>query len=109
MLIIQQFSALANFLTFSSFRNTTSLNDPTKVFLFILFIDMFVGFHSAKGWEVILEGIGEHLGLLESKVFINGFIATVPVFIDACIKFWIFSYLTFHSPSTSAIYERMNT
>lgn len=94
-----------------NFSNRTflALSDPAKVFLFILVTDIFVGFHSAEGWEVILEGVSRHFGLPESKVFINGFIATVPVFIDACIKFWIFSYLTRYSPSASAIYERMNT
>jgi hypothetical protein len=94
-----------------SFSNRAflSLNDPTKVFMFILITDMFVGFHSAEGWEVVLEGIAHHFGLPESKVMINGFIATVPVFIDACVKFWIFSYLTRYSPAASAIYERMNT
>lgn len=99
---------LVNLRNFSN-RAFLNFNDPTKVFLFILITDMFVGFHSAEGWEVILEGILHHFGLPESKVFINGFIATVPVMIDACIKFWIFSYLTRYSPSTSAIYERMNT
>lgn len=90
-------------------RAFLSLSDPVKVFLFILVTDMFVGFHSAEGWEVILEGVTDHFGLPESKAFINGFIATVPVVIDSCIKFWIFSYLTRYSPSASAIYERMNT
>ncbi|UBF27671.1 hypothetical protein K9N68_07060 [Kovacikia minuta CCNUW1] len=90
-------------------RAFLSLNDPTKVFLFILITDMFVGFHSVEGWEVILGGILEHFGLPESKVFINSFIATIPVIIDSCVKFWIFSYLTRFSPSASAIYERMNT
>ena len=90
-------------------RTFLNLRDPMKVFLFILITDIFVGFHSAEGWEVILESILGHFGLPESKVFINGFIATVPVFIDSCIKFWIFNYLTRYSPSTSAIYERMNT
>lgn len=94
-----------------SFSNRTFLNlsDPTKVFLFILVTDMFVGFHSAEGWEVILEGIGTHLGLPESKTAIYLFIATVPVIVDSCIKFWIFTYLTRYSPAASAIYERMNT
>ncbi|GAB4460235.1 MAG: hypothetical protein OHK0037_07090 [Elainellaceae cyanobacterium] len=94
-----------------AFTNRTflTLSDPAKVFLFILVTDIFVGFHSAEGWEVVLEGVFRHFGLPESKVFINGFIATVPVFIDSCIKFWIFSYLTRYSPSASAIYERMNT
>lgn len=93
-----------------TFSNQTflSLSDPVKVFLFILVTDMFVGFHSAEGWEVILEGVLHHFGLPESRVFVNGFIATVPVIIDSCIKFWIFSYLTRYSPSASAIFERMN-
>jgi hypothetical protein len=98
-------------ITLRSVTNRTflGLSDPVKVFLFILITDLFVGFHSAEGWEVILEGAARHFGLPESKFFINGFIATVPVMIDAVIKFWIFSYLTRYSPSASAIYERMNT
>lgn len=90
-------------------RAFLGLSDPIKVFLFILVTDMFVGFHSAEGWEVILEGIARHFGLPESKAAINGFIATVPVIADSTIKFWIFSYLTRYSASASAIYERMNT
>lgn len=101
----QRLTVVRNF----SNRAFLSLNDPTKVFLFILVTDMFVGFHSAEGWEVILEGFAHHFGLPESKVFINSFIATIPVIIDACVKFWIFTYLTRYSASASAIYERMNT
>lgn len=101
----QRLAAVQSF----SNRAFLSLNDPTKVFLFILITDMFVGFHSAEGWEVILEGVAHHFGVPESKAVINGFIATVPVVIDSCIKFWIFTYLTRYSPSASAIYERMNT
>jgi hypothetical protein len=70
---------------------------------------MFVGFHSAEGWEVLLESVARHFGVPESRAAINTFIATVPVVLDSCIKFWIFSYLTRYSPSASAIYERMNT
>lgn len=90
-------------------RTFLSLNDPTKVFLFILLTDMFVGFHSAEGWDVLLGGIANHFGLPENQAAINTFIATVPVILDSCIKFWIFNYLTRYSPATSAIYERMNT
>ncbi|MBF2003806.1 MAG: CemA family protein [Synechococcales cyanobacterium M58_A2018_015] len=86
-----------------------TLSDPAKVFLFILVTDMFVGFHSAEGWEVLLQGVTSHFGLPENPAAVNTFIATVPVIIDSCIKFWIFSYLTRYSPSASAIYERMNT
>ncbi|MBW4554153.1 MAG: hypothetical protein KME35_24075 [Aphanocapsa sp. GSE-SYN-MK-11-07L] len=100
-----QLSVLRSF----SNRAFLSLSDPLKVFLFILITDMFVGFHSPEGWEVILEGVSEHFGFPPSKVFVNLFIATVPVIMDTFIKFWIFNYLTRYSPSTSAIYERMNT
>jgi hypothetical protein len=93
----------------ASNRTFLNLRDPLKVFLFILLTDIFVGFHSAEGWEVILAGTLHHFGIPESPVFINSFIATVPVIIDSCIKFWIFNYLTRYSPATSAIYERMNT
>jgi hypothetical protein len=99
---------LASLKTFSN-RTFLGLSDPAKVFLFILITDMFVGFHSAEGWAVLLEGVASHFGLPESRVAINTFIATVPVILDSCIKFWIFTYLTRVSPSASAIYERMNT
>lgn len=93
----------------ANIRNFLSLSDPVKVFIFILVTDMFVGFHSAEGWEVLLEGIAHHFGLPESKVVIHTFIATVPVMMDSVIKFWIFTYLTQFSVAGSAIYERMNT
>jgi hypothetical protein len=79
-------------------RTFLSLSDPTKVFLFILLTDMFVGFHSAEGWSVILNGIGNHFGLPENEAAIGLFIATVPVILDSFIKFWIFNYLTRFSP-----------
>ncbi|HHP7245625.1 MAG TPA: hypothetical protein ACFE0H_13155 [Elainellaceae cyanobacterium] len=50
-----------------------------------------------------------HFGLPERPNAINLFIATVPVMMGSCIKFWIFNYLTRFSSSSSAIFERMNT
>lgn len=74
---------------FSSTANRTflTLTDSVKVFLFILVTDVFVGFHSAEGWEVILESISEYFRIPANKAFVNGFIATVPVIIDSCLKF----------------------
>ncbi|MBD2527766.1 hypothetical protein [Nostoc sp. FACHB-133] len=84
------------------------LNDATKVFLIILFTDMFVGYHSSHGWEVLLEGIAEHFGLPSDRNTIFLFIATVPVMLDATLKYWIFNYLTRKSPSAVAVYRTMN-
>ncbi|MBF2028590.1 MAG: hypothetical protein IGS48_17805 [Oscillatoriales cyanobacterium C42_A2020_001] len=89
-------------------RIFVGLNDATKVFLTILFTDMFVGYHSSHGWEVLLEGIAEHFGLPSDRNTIFLFIATVPVMMDATLKYWIFNYLTRKSPSAVAVYRTMN-
>ncbi len=84
------------------------LSDSAKAFLIILFTDMFVGFHSPHGWEVILEGISRHFGLPESRDFNFLFIATFPVILDTVLKYWIFRYLNRISPSAVATYKNMN-
>ncbi|KFF41459.1 MAG: CemA family [Candidatus Atelocyanobacterium thalassa isolate SIO64986] len=84
------------------------LSDPAKAFLIILFTDMFVGFHSPHGWEVILEGISHHFGLPENQEFNFLFIATFPVILDTVLKYWIFRYLNRISPSAVATYKNMN-
>ncbi len=84
------------------------LNDPTKVFIFILVTDLFVGFHSAEGWEVLLETLSLHFGVTPNRSVIYTFIATVPVILDSAIKFWIFNYLSRSSPSSVAVLEKMN-
>ncbi|WP_107668399.1 proton extrusion protein PcxA [Cyanothece sp. BG0011] len=84
------------------------LSDPAKAFLIILFTDMFVGFHSPHGWEVILEGVAHHFGLPENQEFNFLFIATFPVILDTVLKYWIFRYLNRISPSAVATYKNMN-
>jgi hypothetical protein len=84
------------------------LSDSAKAFIIILFTDIFVGFHSPHGWEVILSGISRHLGLPENHDFIFLFIATFPVILDSVFKYWIFRYLNRVSPSAVATYRNMN-
>nr|YP_010502486.1 chloroplast envelope membrane protein [Grateloupia turuturu]QHD45357.1 chloroplast envelope membrane protein [Grateloupia turuturu]UXC96899.1 chloroplast envelope membrane protein [Grateloupia turuturu] len=84
------------------------LSDTAKAFLIILFTDMFVGFHSPHGWEVIIEVILRHFGLPESRDFIFVFISTFPVVLDTIFKYWIFRYLNRISPSAVATYHNMN-
>jgi len=84
------------------------LSDSAKAFIIILFTDVFVGFHSPHGWEVILEGLSRHLGLPDNRQFIFLFIATFPVILDAVFKYWIFRYLNRSSPSAVATYKNMN-
>ncbi len=84
------------------------LSDSAKAFLIILLTDMFVGYHSPHGWEIILEGIARHLGLPENREFNFLFIATFPVILDTVLKYWIFRYLNRISPSSVATYKNMN-
>ncbi|MBW4536099.1 MAG: proton extrusion protein PcxA [Pleurocapsa minor HA4230-MV1] len=84
------------------------LSDSAKAFLIILFTDVFVGFHSPHGWEVILEGLASHLGVQPNHSAIFLFIATFPVILDTILKYWIFRYLNRISPSAVATLKNMN-
>ena len=84
------------------------LSDSAKAFIIILFTDIFVGFHSPHGWEVILESVSHHWGLPANHEFIFLFIATFPVILDTIFKYWIFRYLNRISPSAVATYRNMN-
>ncbi|MEO0947218.1 MAG: proton extrusion protein PcxA [Cyanobacteria bacterium J06641_5] len=99
-----------DFAVFKSFIDEVvyGLSDSAKAFLIILLTDMFVGFHSPHGWEIILEGIARHFGLPESRDFNFLFIATFPVILDTVLKYWIFRYLNRISPSAVATYRNMN-
>lgn len=84
------------------------LSDSAKAFIIILFTDIFVGFHSPHGWEVILESIASHLGIAADRNAIFLFIATFPVILDTIFKYWVFRYLNQISPSAVATLKNMN-
>jgi hypothetical protein len=84
------------------------LSDSAKAFIIILLTDIFVGFHSSHGWEILLEGMADHFGVAPNRNFIFLFIATFPVILDTIFKYWIFRYLNRVSPSAVATYKEMN-
>ena len=98
-----QIIILKSFLTESIY----SLSDTTKSFLLILGMDLLVGFHSPRGWEIFLENVLRHFGLPENENFILLFVALFPVFLDTVFKYWIFRYLNKISPSTVVTYHSM--
>jgi len=100
----RQFSILKSFIN----ELIYGLSDTAKAFLIILFTDIFVGFHSPHGWEIIIEAILRHFGLSENREFIFIFISTFPVILDTIFKYWIFRYLNRISPSAVATYHNMN-
>lgn len=93
-----------------SFMDDTiyGLSDSAKAFIIILFTDVFVGFHSPHGWTVIVHNTLQHFGLPRNEDFIDMFIATFPVMLDAVFKYWVFRYLNQISPSAVATYRNMN-
>ncbi|MGL4619436.1 MAG: proton extrusion protein PcxA [Chroococcidiopsis sp.] len=86
----------------------TGLSDSAKAFSIILITDIFVGFHSPHGWEVLLEGLSSHLGIAANRGVIFLFIATVPVILATIFKYWVFRSLSRMSPSTVATLKEMN-
>ncbi|AFY99184.1 envelope membrane protein [Calothrix sp. PCC 6303] len=85
-----------------------TLSDSAKAFLIILFTDIFVGFHSPHGWEVLLDSFAKHLGLPANQSVIFFFIATFPVILNTIFKYWIFRYLSRLSPSALATLKEMD-
>ena len=84
-----------------------SLNDTTKSFMLIFSTDLLVGFHSPRGWEIVLDVLLSRFGLPHDENIILLFVATFPVLLDSVIKYWIFRYLNKISPSTVATYHAM--
>jgi len=84
-----------------------SLSDTTKSFLLIFVMDLLVGFHSPRGWELFLELILNRFGFPHDENFIFLVVATLPVLLDTVFKYWIFRYLNKISPSTVATYHAM--
>ena len=84
-----------------------SLSETTKCFFLIFFLDLLVGFHSSKSWEIFLQFLIEHFGFQIHQNFIPFFISTFPVLLDTIFKYWIFRYLNKISPSTVATYQAM--
>nr|BBD21535.1 envelope membrane protein [Rhipidosiphon lewmanomontiae] len=86
-----------------------SLNEILKCFFLIFLLDLLVGFHSSKSWEIFLQYIFEHFGfqISQNQNFIVFFVSTFPVFLDTIFKYLIFRYLNRISPSTVITYQAM--
>lgn len=84
-----------------------SLSDTIKSVLLIFSTNLLVGFHSPRGWELLLEVSLNRFGFPPSEHFVLLFVATFPVLLDTIFKYWIFRYLNKISPSTVATYHSM--
>ena len=108
-LILLWFRGLPQRIILRSFlvESLYSLRDEWRAFLLILITDLLVGFHSSRGWELLLTASLISLGQNPNKDVVGLFVSTFPVLLDTVFKYWIFRYLNKISPSTVATYQSM--
>nr|YP_010184843.1 chloroplast envelope protein [Geodorum eulophioides]YP_010721538.1 chloroplast envelope membrane protein [Geodorum recurvum]YP_010727611.1 chloroplast envelope membrane protein [Geodorum attenuatum]YP_010727685.1 chloroplast envelope membrane protein [Geodorum densiflorum]QJF73289.1 chloroplast envelope membrane protein [Geodorum densiflorum]QVH34367.1 chloroplast envelope protein [Geodorum eulophioides]WDS74955.1 chloroplast envelope membrane protein [Geodorum recurvum]WDZ67235.1 chlorop len=85
-----------------------NLSDTIKAFLILLVTDLWIGFHSTHGWELMIGSIYNDFGLAQNDHIISGLVSTFPVILDTIVKYWIFLFLNRVSPSLVVIYHSMN-
>nr|YP_010168329.1 chloroplast envelope protein [Gilliesia graminea]AEX96167.1 chloroplast envelope membrane protein [Gilliesia graminea]QRZ01658.1 chloroplast envelope protein [Gilliesia graminea] len=85
-----------------------NLSDTIKAFSILLVTDLWIGFHSTHGWELMIGSIYNDFGLAHNEQIISGLVSTFPVILDTIVKYWIFLFLNRVSPSLVVIYHSMN-
>ena len=85
-----------------------NLSDTIKAFSILLLTDLCIGFHSTRGWELIMGFVSKDFGFAQNDQIISGLVSTFPVILDTIFKYWIFRYLNRISPSLVVIYHSMN-
>lgn len=85
-----------------------NLSDTIKAFCILLVTDLWIGFHSPHGWELMIGSVYNDFGLAHNDQIISGLVSTFPVILDTIVKYWIFHYLNRVSPSLVVIYHSMN-
>nr|UUL97165.1 chloroplast envelope membrane protein [Sassafras tzumu] len=85
-----------------------NLSDTIKAFSILLLTDLCIGFHSPRGWELMIGSVYKDFGFAHNDQIISGLVSTFPVILDTILKYWIFHYLNRVSPSLVVIYHSMN-
>ncbi|PIA29025.1 hypothetical protein AQUCO_06400076v1 [Aquilegia coerulea] len=85
-----------------------NLSDTIKAFSILLLTDLYIGFHSPHGWELLIGSVYKDFGFDHNNQIISGLVSTFPVILDTIFKYWIFRYLNRVSPSLVVIYHSMN-
>ena len=83
------------------------LHDITRSVMLIFSVNLLVGYHSPRGWELLLQILIDRGNWPLGETFILFVVGTLPVIIDTCFKYWIFRYLNKSLPTTVVTYHRM--
>lgn len=84
-----------------------SLHDITRSVMLIFSVNLLVGYHSPRGWELLLQILIDRGNWPLGETFILFVVGTLPVILDTCFKYWIFRYLNKSLPTTVVTYHRM--
>nr|YP_010692393.1 envelope membrane carbon uptake protein [Juncus validus]UZM11355.1 envelope membrane carbon uptake protein [Juncus validus] len=77
-----------------------NLSDTKKALLILFVTELGMGYHSTRGWELLI-------GLIYRGPISSVLVSLIPTFLDVILKYWIFHYLNRVSPSLVIIYHSM--
>nr|YP_009437030.1 chloroplast envelope membrane protein [Grammatotheca bergiana]ATG27406.1 chloroplast envelope membrane protein [Grammatotheca bergiana] len=85
-----------------------NLSDTTKALSILLLADLCLGFHSTRGWELIISSVYKDFGFVHNDRIISCLVCIFPVILDSIFKYWVFYYLNRVSPSLVVIYHSIS-
>ena len=84
-----------------------NLSDTLKAFSILLVTDFCIGYHSHRGWELLIVSVYKDFGFAHNDQIIAPLVSSLPVILDTIFKYSIFNYLNRVSPSLVVIYHSM--
>nr|YP_009435868.1 chloroplast envelope membrane protein [Monopsis flava]ATG25957.1 chloroplast envelope membrane protein [Monopsis flava] len=85
-----------------------NLSDTTKALSILLLADLCLGFHSTRGWELIISSVYKDFGFVDNDQILSCLVCILPVILDSIFKYWVFYYLNRVSPSLVVIYHSIS-
>lgn len=85
-----------------------NLSDTTKALSILFLVDFCLGFHSTRGWELLISSVYKDFGFVHNDQIISYLVCILPVILDSIFKYWVFYYLNRLSPSLVVIYHSIS-
>nr|YP_009670992.1 chloroplast envelope membrane protein [Passiflora arbelaezii]QCX30271.1 chloroplast envelope membrane protein [Passiflora arbelaezii] len=85
-----------------------NLNDTIKALSILFLSDLFIGFHSTRGWELMIGSVYKDFGFTHNDQILPVLASILPVIVDTIFKYWVFYYLNRISPSLVVIYHSIS-
>nr|YP_010392172.1 envelope membrane protein [Wahlenbergia marginata]UPX07781.1 envelope membrane protein [Wahlenbergia marginata] len=85
-----------------------NLSDTTKALSILFLADLCLGFHSTRGWELIISSVYKDFGFVPNDQILSCLLWILPVILDSIFKYWVFYYLNRVSPSLVVMYHAIS-